>query len=259
MCARLDAAEAEICGQYRSSEPAIGHFIIDDLLPAEIALNLAERFPVDGLTHKKSLRERKSISAQMDRHDSLVEEALFAFQDPRVVARIAQFTGATAVEPDGSLYAGGVSAMGQGDFLNPHIDNSHDKDRQAWRVFNLLYYCTTDWTEADGGSLELWPEGGDRVGVPALFNRLVVMATHGGSWHSVSPVTNPDRFRRCISNYYFSPEPLRAADKFHVTSFRGRPEQRFVDALLRGDSQARGVIRKLVPGGVRPITHVYEH
>ena len=32
--------------------------------------------------------------------------------------------------------------MPQGNYLKPHLDNSHDRDRKRYRVLNLLYYVT---------------------------------------------------------------------------------------------------------------------
>ncbi len=149
--------------------------------------------------------------------------------------------------------------MGEGNYLNPHIDNSHDKDRGQWRVFNLLYYVSPDWKLENGGNLEIWPNGMDheQTTITSKFNRLAVMATHNHSWHSVSPI-KVDKTRCCVSNYYFSPSPLRTDDTFHVTSFRGRPEQTFADLLLRADSVLRMGIRKLFPKGAYKVKHVYE-
>lgn len=195
----------------------------------------------------------------MDRHARILEEAIFAFQDERVVKLIAGIIDKDDLQPDVDLYAGGISAMGQTHFLNPHVDNSHDKERARWRVLNLLYYVSEDWSAANGGSLGLWPKGisGPAVELPSLFNRLVVMATHQQSWHSVSPVRSAG-IRKCVSNYYFSPTPIRETDAFHVTSFRGRPEQKIVDPILRADAAARSRVRKIKPGGIRKTDHFYK-
>ena len=46
-----------------------------------------------------------------------------------MVRAIASITGIPELLPDDKLYAGGISLMTQGQYLNPHLDNSHDKDR----------------------------------------------------------------------------------------------------------------------------------
>ena len=143
-------------------------------------------------------------------------------------------------------------------FLNPHIDNSHDKFRQRYRVLNLLYYVSPEWELANGGNLELWPDGpkGKPVTAVSKFNRLVVMITHKNSWHSVSE-NRSTKDRCCVSNYYFSKQPIGGIDYFHVTSFRGRPEQPLRDLVLHGDAWMRMALRKLFPQGVTATRHYY--
>jgi hypothetical protein len=143
-------------------------------------------------------------------------------------------------------------------YLNPHIDNSHDRDRQRWRALNALYYVSPDWREENGGHLELWPGGvgGKPITLHSRFNRLVMMATHAGSWHSVCPI-RVEGSRCCVSNYYFRNEPVRPTDTFHVTKFRGRPEEPMRDLLLRVDGALRMGLRRLFPKGVRKVTHQY--
>jgi hypothetical protein len=183
---------------------------------------------------KRSLRELKFIAAQMNEYTPLLEAAIFAFQDPRLVEIVGRITGLRELEPDEQLYAGGISMMVEGHFLNPHIDNLHDKARDRYRVLNLLYYVSPDWSLANGGNLELWPEGpqGEQITIESRFNRLAVMITHKTSWHSVSQVRVPQS-RSCVSNCYFSKNSQEESEYFHVTSFRGRPEQKLRDLVLR--------------------------
>jgi 2OG-Fe(II) oxygenase superfamily len=124
----------------------------------------------------------------------------------------------------------------------------------------LLYYVTPDWQVENGGNLELWPEGleGRQVVIHSRFNRLAVMATHDASWHSVSPIAREDGARRCVSNYYFSDASLKDSEKFHVTSFRGRPEQKVRDMILKADIGLRMAIRKVFSKGVAPNKHLYK-
>ena len=197
----------------------------------------------------------------MNNYNPILEEAIYAFQDEKIVSVIKEICGIDTLYPDEHLYAGGISMMGNKQFLNPHLDNSHDKDRKKWRVLNLLYYVTPEWNEHNGGNLELWPNGleGTQITIHSKFNRLVVMATHDKSWHSVSPIAEDvENVRCCVSNYYFSESPLKNGDNFHVTSFRGRPEHKVTDFILRIDANFRMLIRHLFKKGIVDTKHRYE-
>ena len=246
--------------KFSNSQHAIGYFFIDDLLPAEIATAIYEAFPTpDKMVLKKSIREDKYVAAQMNLYEPLLEEIIYAFQDKRIVSLIGNICNIEDAMPDAHLYAGGISMMGNKQHLNPHLDNSHDKDRHRWRVLNILYYVTPDWKEEYGGNLELWPNGirQNQVTIHSKFNRLAVMATHNRSLHSVSKV-NSDNYRCCISNYYFSKKPLVASDTFHVTSFRGRPGNKLEDMILQIDMLMRTAMRKIFRNGIKENPHVYK-
>jgi Rps23 Pro-64 3,4-dihydroxylase Tpa1-like proline 4-hydroxylase len=256
---RMRPLAARLAGSYRDAG-TVNAFVVDDVFPEEVAARLAERFPApENMMRRASIRESKYVSSQMDRHDPLLEEAVFAFQDPRFVKLVAEITGIADLAPDPELYASGLSLMRRDDFLNPHLDNSHDKERERYRVLNLLYYATPGWGLDCGGNLELWDAGpgGEPRTIESRFNRLVCMATHRGSWHSVSPV-RAARDRTCVSNYYFSARPLGGGDYFHVTSFRGRPGQPLRDLVLRMDAAARAAVRLVYRKGVVAPKHVYK-
>ncbi|QYO68136.1 protein kinase domain-containing protein [Leptolyngbya sp. 7M] len=161
---------------------------------------------------------------------------------------ISEITGLQQLLPDAELYAGGISLMNEGCYLNPHLDNSHDKSRTHYRVLNLLYYVTPDWQESYGGNLELWDQGLKHPcrTIYSKFNRLVIMATNKTSWHSVSKIRYAGR-RCCINNYYFSPQSPDAQDYTHVTSFRGRPDEKLKDTVLRIDT----LLRNLAPRSLK--------
>jgi Rps23 Pro-64 3,4-dihydroxylase Tpa1-like proline 4-hydroxylase len=223
------------------------HFVIDNLLPEEWCKRIYSAFPRDGsgFFNRETFREKKRTSADLKAYDPILAEVTYAFQDEVIVSAISDLVGFAKIEPDPMLYAGGLSMMFQGDFLNPHIDNSHDVSRQRYRRLNLLYYVSPDWTLERGGNFELWDES--RTAQKTLisrFNRLVVMETNKSSWHSVSPVkaTHP---RCCVSNYYFSaiaPDSLVSADYFHVTSFTGRPEEKFRRVVGVFDNAIRNLV-----------------
>lgn len=205
------------------------HFTVDDLLPADICMEAYRAFPEGGagFVTRDSFRERKMTSAKLDQLPALLGRISYALQDPRVLAEIEAIAGADDLEPDPKLYAGGLSMMFKDGFLNPHIDNSHDAARDRYRRLNLLYYVSPDWKTEDGGNLELWD---DKATTPVVltsrFNRLIIMETNKTSLHSVSPVVAAGP-RCCISSYYFSKVSPDGGEYFHVTSFKGRPEEKW--------------------------------
>ena len=257
---KILAYRNQISKSYYKTKESIGYFYIDNLLPEHLARKCYEVFPEKHeMRCLKSIREYKHVSAQMDKHNKLLEEVLYAFQDPKIVELISEICNIESLHADESLYAGGISLMAQNNFLHPHLDNSHDANRNRWRVLNLLYYVTPNWNKENGGHLELWPNGPKKgsVLIESRFNRLVVMATHHRSWHSVNKVIAESN-RCCISNYYFSDVPLKETDKFHVTKFRGRPEDTLTNLVLDFDSSLRMLIRKVFKKGIRENPHIYK-
>ena len=238
----------------------INSCFIDNLLPDHVAKEIYEAYPSPKeMALHKSMRENKRIAAQMDLYNPLLEEAVFAFQDERIVRIIEEITGLKEMTPDEHLYAGGISLMATGNFLNPHLDNSHDNDRENYRVLNLLYYVTPAWDLNNGGNLELWDNGmskPQRV-IHSKYNRLVLMVTNKSSIHSVSKVTSLGK-RCCVSNYYFSKKPAEASEYFHVTSFYGRPEEHVKNVFLRVDAFLRQTVRKLLGKRIVETKHIYK-
>jgi Rps23 Pro-64 3,4-dihydroxylase Tpa1-like proline 4-hydroxylase len=238
------AFETPVVGRTRAA-------VLDDLLPEEMAQGIYRAFPPeDEMRLLSSFRERKYTSKSLERMPRLVHDALFAFQAPEVIAAVAAITGIRDMQGDPRLYAGGISAMTKGQFLDPHIDNSHDADGRLYRVLNLLYYVSPGWNSENGGNLELWDEPvRHRVEIPSLFNRLVIMETNQSSWHSVNRV-RADGKRCCVSNYYFAPRSTNAVDLAHVTFFQGRPEQPLRRLLATADGHARTLLRRVFRRGL---------
>ena len=248
---RLERDAEDISADFTTENEIKTHFCaVDDLLPVDIARQIAGAFPpVEEMRLLDSFRERKYTSKSLDKFDSLIAEITFAFQDERVIEKVAELTGIKDAIGDPHLYAGGISAMVRGHFLNPHIDNSHDGEQKNYRVLNLLYYITPDWRAENGGNLELWDEKVTKpVEIPSLFNRLVLMSTNDKSWHSVNEVKNGG-VRRCISNYYFSPHSPNGYETSHVTYFMARPEQKLRRLVTRVDSDLRTALRKIKKNG----------
>jgi Rps23 Pro-64 3,4-dihydroxylase Tpa1-like proline 4-hydroxylase len=248
---RLEKDADAIKADFHADRGIKTHFTaIDDFFPEETARKIYEAFPPpEKMRLLDSFREKKYTSKSFDDFDPLVKDATFAFQDERVVKKVAELTGIEDPQGDPHLYAGGLSAMTRGHFLQPHIDNSHDFEQKHYRVLNLLYYCTPGWKSENGGNLELWDEEVTTpLEIPSLFNRLVLMATNDKSYHSVNEV-KADGARCCVSNYYFSPHSPNGYETSHVTYFQARPEQKMRRVVTKLDSDLRTALRKVVKKG----------
>jgi len=249
---RLEKDEAELREDFNRDRSLPTRFTaIDDLFPDEIAKSIFSAFPKPSeMRFLNSFRERKYTSKSLDKFDPLISDATFAFQDERVIDAVTRITGHRDPVGDPSLYAGGISAMAKGHFLNPHIDNSHDYEQKNYRVLNLLYYCTPGWTPENGGNFELWDtEVTKPTEIVSCFNRLVLMETNERSWHSVNKV-KADGLRCCVSNYYFSPHSPNGHETHHVTFFHARPEQKFRRLVTLADGYARTGMRKVLKKGL---------
>lgn len=83
---RLRKDAAALREQWTSSAP-INRFVVDQLLPEEWVLAIRSALPPEsGMMLKKSLRELKYVTAQMDRYDPLLEESIYAFQRADIVS-----------------------------------------------------------------------------------------------------------------------------------------------------------------------------
>jgi len=249
---RLDAASEQIIAEWKNPEDTLTrHFYLDELLPQSDVEEIYAAFPRngEGFFDRESFREKKRTSANLSDFNAILSDITYAIQDARVVNKVSELCSMKSIEPDPKLYAGGLSMMFPNDYLNPHIDNSHDGDRSKYRRLNLLYYVSPDWSFDNGGNFELWNE--ERT-IPKTIishqNRLVVMETNKTSWHSVSKV-NAERPRCCVSNYYFSEISPDGDEYFHVTSFLGRPEQPFRRYLGVLDNGLRNFVSRTLKIG----------
>lgn len=227
------------------------YFVVNDLLPQEIARAAYEAYPRDGngFFNHASWREKKRTSAHLADYPPILGELTYAIQSQEVIGKCGEVTGISSLESDPSLYAGGLSMMFKGDFLNPHIDNSHDAKRNRYRRLNALYYVSPGWSMDNGGNFELWNDDRSKpVTIVAGDNRFVIMETNKTSWHSVSPVV-VDRPRCCVSSYFFSEESPDATEYFHVTSFDGRPDETVKRFISSADNALRNVVSKTLKVG----------
>ncbi len=238
---RLNDCKNQLKEQFFIEHPVkVGrHFVLDELLPTEIAEKIYADFPKPSqmrLLHSPG--ELKFKYSYVKNQSELIQDIYFAIQDARVIALIEEITGIKHQVPDQSKRDGVISTLLKGHYINPHLDSSHDIDRKHYQTVNLLYYVSPDWKLENGGNYELWDEAiKNRIIVPSLFNRLVVMETNQTSWHSVNPVLC-NQPRCCVLNYLYSEQAPRGEEYFHSSAslffnplIKPRPEQKILRVI----------------------------
>jgi hypothetical protein len=101
--AQLRSAKERLATEFRQSG-RIQSCFVDDLLPEPMARQIFAAFPNPSeMMARKRLHEHKFVAAQMDRYNPVLEEIVFAFQDPGIVKLAEEITGLAGLLPDEHL------------------------------------------------------------------------------------------------------------------------------------------------------------
>jgi hypothetical protein len=230
---------------------------VDDLLPAELLKGVLELPPLARMLRRESSKERKYLSSNLGILSPTQQEIIKGFNSQPIADVVAKIMGREVLEIDPSLYNGGVTAMLPGDFMCPHLDNSHDYNRKRRRDVVLLYYFSPVWRDDYGGHLELWND--DRNAPPRKFeyrpNRLVMMETTDHSWHSITPITGPMP-RNSVTTYYYAPSSVVSTPR--LTRFGAWPHQPAKEFMFQSEFHLRSLAAKLLPRKLVANKHVYK-
>lgn len=113
---------------------------------------------------------------------------------------------------------GGYHLIPPGGYLDAHTDFNRSPGSGLFRRLNVLTYLNDDWTENDGGYLELWDDDGLALTIAPEFGTTVIFETSDRSWHGHPTPTT--RWRRSLAAYFFSPEPPPGYRADHSTVWR---------------------------------------
>jgi len=115
---------------------------------------------------------------------------------------------------------GGYHYIEPGGHLAVHADFNVSKSG-LYRRANVLVYLNHDWTEADGGNLELWNERTRVRSLLPTFNRTVAFETSDRSFHGHPIPLAAARPRLSFAGYFFSEMPPPDFAVPHSTVWRG--------------------------------------
>jgi hypothetical protein len=251
--ARLAREHAE---SYACARP-FPHVVLDGFLPDDVHDHVVaetEAAPSDAWIVMRGGEERK-LALHDEASMGDVSRHLFAqLKSSTFVTFLEALTGIRGLIPNVHFESGGGLFQNERGCMMPvHVDYNRNDHLGLDRRVNLLLYLNRNWSERDGGHLELWDEKAERCErrILPIANRCVVFSGSDRTFHGhPHPITcAPGRARKSLTVYYLTngrPEDERAPA--HDTLFRRRPRARAV-AFLR--KLAEGLTPPLVAGAAK--------
>ncbi|MFZ4584602.1 MAG: 2OG-Fe(II) oxygenase [Acidimicrobiia bacterium] len=177
----------------------------DDLLDA-VAAEFPTREQVEWTTYDNA-NELKYVCSDPEQFGPATWQLASMLNSAVFLRFLEALTGIDHLVPDPYFHAAGLFDVPEGGFLDLHADWSGNPNLLLDRRINVLVYLNRDWTEANGGALELWRREPKECveSILPLFNRTVVFNTTGGALHGHPvPVQGVGKARRVFSAYYFT-------------------------------------------------------
>ncbi len=206
------------------------HVVLDDLVDIEVARRVARREFVDvggpTWTYHRYYSQKTFSRTALTSFAPETRELIGAFASAPFADFLASLTGIDGLRCDDDLEDGGLQATAAGGYLNVHIDPLvHPRKRRWRRRVNLLLYLSEEWTDDDGGDLELWDPGVThcRVRIAPRFGRVVLLAAGPDTPHGFPDRLDcsPPRSRNCLALYFYVEE--KAAPRPHFGRLYARP------------------------------------
>ena len=215
------------------------HIIIDDFFNEKILNKILNDFPsnikdigtksVNKAELKFALNDTKKFSLETNNFINFLNSFIF-LEFLQLITKIDE-----TLIADPYLVGGGLHELKNNGFLNIHADfNKHSKMNLDRRL-NVLIYLNKNWSDENGGQLELWGKEMKKCYQKILpkFNRMVIFSTTSTSYHG-----NPNKVvcensnsRKSIAMYYYSTGRPSFENTLgnHSTIFRKRPGSDDID------------------------------
>ncbi|MFN0047570.1 MAG: 2OG-Fe(II) oxygenase [Cytophagales bacterium] len=205
------------------------HLVIDNFLKAEFAEQLNDKFPAYEVFNKKydGLNERKAEGSNFEDFDPLFTELRKEIVSTDFCQFISQITGVEDVFVTNDAMGSGLHQGKTGSFLDIHIDFSMHHTANVYRRLNLLIFFNKDWKDEWAGHTELWnAEMTECIKkVRPDFNRAVIFATTGKSYHGYGKINPPEGInRKSFYSYFYTNQAGEQNDSYNDTVFKARPD-----------------------------------
>jgi hypothetical protein len=250
---RLGMRICEGKSAYLSAHPW-PHLIVQDALPDELvrlAYEQVDRGEIEFPISRSDRRERK-----MEQPDLVgaAADLLAILDSDEIVGALRELTGIPDLEPDPMHMYAGLQLTPPGGSKKVHVDFYRHPITKLYHRVNVLLYLNPNWSEANGGSLEMWPVDMKARGrqVLPVFNQLVLFESNARTPHGLPDpvVTDTARGRLVLSSYYYSHIRSEVPKYSTLSAYRARPQDSKRDGAASFVELADHVWQ-LLPAGLR--------
>lgn len=191
------------------------HVVIDDLFEPEMLDRIVEEFPSSGNRDWlvwDTEHELKTTSKGINGLSTFTQLFCLWLSSSDVIDEIKKITGLDNIFADPMYHGAGLHEMYRDGWLEIHADYTKHYYLPMMRRLNLITYLNRDWEDAWGGELALqdYEDPSKQISYAPYFNRTIIFPTTDKTLHGVPNklACPPDRSRKLISIYYWTPIPM---------------------------------------------------
>jgi len=185
------------------------HLVFDTLVKQGQISSLIDAFPITDWDGWGNVSHEHQYLKQVCSDSSVIPEPLrtliYELNSGPFLDWLSNVTNIPEILPDPNLMGGGLHVTGPGGTLTPHTDFHVAKGLPLFRRLNLLLYLNSEWSNQNGGELELWNKDKDLIEktVMPTPGTCVLFQTDNASMHGfTTPVAG--RNRQSVAMYYYT-------------------------------------------------------
>jgi hypothetical protein len=236
--ARMQRERDSLKAAYLAAKP-YPHVVMDGFFEEEVLDRTVTNFPEpearDWITYETK-HESKQTSRGITQLSPFTQLFFLQLCSEPFLEHVRYITGFPDLLMDPLFHGGGLHESVRGGWLNIHADWTKHPSLPLTRRLNLIIYLNREWDPTWRGELELWDSDAKTCGARVLpvFNRAVLFPTTSETLHGfpMPLACPPNRTRKSISVFYWSPDPEALKESAYITFLPGKKRTR-MRAFLR--------------------------
>jgi hypothetical protein len=204
----LRADRDALRARYETAAP-FPHLVLDGLFPPDCLRSMVEAFEATPTVSWRELQsglQRRRATVPGSPLPPRVQEYFNILNSGPFTRFLSDITGIGDLIPDPALYGGGMHEVEEGGAFEVHIDFERHPRTFLNNRLVVITYLNDNWTEADGGNLELWYLKPRQCGatVAPIFGRTVIVGQSPSAAHGHLQPIRKGRRRRSVTAYFYT-------------------------------------------------------